>query len=134
MPFRSLFKKKKKKSWQIEKPIPTIEPVTMHENVKKSRRQDQSSAPAEDNIDTKMSKPSRMPSLSIPRIKGKFRIPGLRTAKRLLGGILLIVNFACFLAIAPIQEGIGFFFLLNGFILIDYLWKTRKVRVSDWKG
>jgi len=67
------------------------------------------------------------PTFSMPKLSiGKIRIPLILTLKRILGAVLLIVNLACFFAIAPVQEGIGLFFFMNGFVLLDYLWKTRK--------
>jgi hypothetical protein len=58
----------------------------------------------------------------------KFRIPGLRTSKRIIAGILLLLNF--FISQATLTgpvatQGFAVFFLLNSFILVDYLWKTR---------
>lgn len=68
-----------------------------------------------------------MPSIEIPRLNlGKVRIPGLLGIKRVFAAIMLVVNFACFLAIAPIQDGIGIFFLINSLYLLDYLYKTRR--------
>jgi len=67
------------------------------------------------------------PTVSIPKPNiGKVRIPGLLGLKRVCAAITLIINFACFLAIAPLQEGIGIFFLINSLFLLDYLWKTRR--------
>jgi len=59
----------------------------------------------------------------------KRRIPWLRNAKRILAGGLLFVNFlfSQFLLAATNQAELIFFvFLGNSFIILDYLWKTRR--------
>lgn len=66
----------------------------------------------------------------IPREKKpfKFRVPGLRTGKRIIAGILLVFNFAISqitLTGAPASQPLALFFLLNAFLLADYIWKTR---------
>jgi len=63
-------------------------------------------------------------------IKHKKRIPHLLFFKRLLAGFLLLVNFV-FSQVLLGSVGTGaqpmfVLFLLNSFILIDYLWKTRR--------
>lgn len=68
-------------------------------------------------------KPSRLPSLK------KRHLPIIRTFKRWIAGLLIIINFI----ISQFVLGWGqnaqvftLFFLANAFILIDYLWKTRR--------
>lgn len=59
----------------------------------------------------------------------KIRVPGLRTAKRVLAGLLLIVNFLisqATLMSAPATQPLFFLFFLNALMYLDYLWKTRK--------
>lgn len=66
-----------------------------------------------------------------PRIiyHNKKRVPGLRFFKRLLAGFLLLINFSFsqFLLGSMNTQAQPMFvlFLLNSFILLDYLWKTR---------
>ena len=59
---------------------------------------------------------------------GKYRIRGLRTAKRVIAAVMLIFNFAisqaCLLGAVATQP-LFWFFILNTFIFLDYLWKTR---------
>lgn len=60
----------------------------------------------------------------------KKRIPGFRQIKRLVAAGLLLINFILsqFLLGSLGQQGQPLFvlFLLNSFILADYLWKTRR--------
>ena len=63
------------------------------------------------------------------RKKRKFRIHGLRTAKRVLATVLLVINFfisQATLLSAATSQPLFWLFFLNSFILLDYLWKTRK--------
>jgi len=68
----------------------------------------------------------RLPEIHLPKI----RIPYLLPAKRYLAGILFLLNLV--LALTPLifpipqAEPLTIFFLLNAFILLDYLWKTRR--------
>lgn len=61
--------------------------------------------------------------------KHKKRIPGLLMFKRILAGVLFLINFVLsqFLLASAGEQGFGTFiiFLGNSFILADYLWKTR---------
>jgi hypothetical protein len=72
------------------------------------------------------SQPKAMPTV----IKYKKRIPGLRWFKRILAGFLLLINFAfsqyLLGSIGTQAQPMFLLFLLNSFILIDYLWKTRR--------
>lgn len=65
----------------------------------------------------------------------KFRLPGLRTMKRILAGILLLINFTFsqFLlgSIGNQNQAVFIFFLANSFIIGDYLWKTRGKKKSE---
>ncbi|MCJ7459208.1 MAG: hypothetical protein MUP17_09475 [candidate division Zixibacteria bacterium] len=63
-------------------------------------------------------------------IKHKKRIPGLLWFKRILAGFLLLINFTFSQFMlgslgAPAQP-MFILFLANSFILLDYLWKTRR--------
>jgi hypothetical protein len=62
--------------------------------------------------------------------KHKIRVPGLRWFKRALAGSLLFINFifSQFLLSRMGDQGQSLFilFLLNCFIMADYLWKTRR--------
>lgn len=66
--------------------------------------------------------------LEKPKLR-KFHIPGLRTAKRVLATIMLIINFVisqAALTSAENTQPMFILFLLNSFFLLDYIWKTRK--------
>lgn len=62
--------------------------------------------------------------------KHKLRVPGLLMFKRILAGFLLLLNFVFsqFLLGRVGDQGQAMFiiFLLNSFIMADYLWKTRR--------
>lgn len=62
--------------------------------------------------------------------KHKIRVPGLRAIKRILAVFLLLINFVFsqFLLGRVGDQGQPMFilFLLNSFIMADYLWKTRR--------
>ena len=63
----------------------------------------------------------------------KIRIPFLRTMKRYLAGLLLLLNGLfgiASLTMPTIIRYFGFLFLLNAFILLDYLWKTARRRIK----
>jgi hypothetical protein len=63
-------------------------------------------------------------------IKNKKRIPGLLWFKRIIAGILLLINFSFsqFLlgSLGSTVQPMFIVFLGNSFILLDYLWKTRR--------
>lgn len=63
-------------------------------------------------------------------MKQKKRIPGLLMFKRLLAGFLFLVNFVLsqFLlgSLGEAGQPIFILFLLNAFIMADYIWKTRR--------
>jgi len=63
-------------------------------------------------------------------VKHKKRIPGLKFFKRALAGVLLLINFAFsqFIlgSLGTVAQPMFILFLANSFILLDYLWKTRK--------
>lgn len=69
-----------------------------------------------------------------PKKKRKIQIPGLRKAKRIFGGFLLIMNLGlAMFSINMINAFMTFFFFSNTFIFFDYLWKTRKQPdLEDW--
>lgn len=62
--------------------------------------------------------------------KHKLRVPHLLTFKRILAAFLLLVNFVFsqFLlgSVGTGAQPMFILFLLNSFILVDYLWKTRR--------
>jgi hypothetical protein len=62
--------------------------------------------------------------------KNKKRIPGLLWFKRIIAGILLLINFSFsqFLlgSLGSTVQPMFIVFLGNSFILLDYLWKTRR--------
>lgn len=66
----------------------------------------------------------KLPSISIRKV----RVPGLRTFKRWLAFSLVVLNFiiAELSLTGPGSQPFALFFLANCFLLIDYLWKTRK--------
>jgi hypothetical protein len=63
-------------------------------------------------------------------ISHRLRVPHLLTIKRMLAAFLLLVNFVFsqFLlgSVGTGAQPMFILFLLNSFILIDYLWKTRR--------
>jgi hypothetical protein len=75
-------------------------------------------------------RPGRKNKKQIVVQKHKIRVPGLRWFKRALAGCLLFINFVFsqFLLSRVGDQGQSLFilFLLNSFIMADYLWKTRK--------
>lgn len=59
----------------------------------------------------------------------KIHIPFLRTTKRVMAGLLLIINFIisqATLTSHPDTQPLFWLFLLNSFIILDYIWKTRR--------
>jgi len=94
---------------------------------KKKKKQDPTEATV---VPRSWIKPEAQPKPTPFTIKYKRRIPGLRAIKRILAGILLLINFSFsqFLlgSIGTQAQPMFFLFLLNSFILIDYLWKTRR--------
>ena len=57
-----------------------------------------------------------------------YHWPWIRNFKRILAGFLLMANFVFsqfMIASAGVQT-VAIFFFLNAFILLDYLWKTRR--------
>ena len=63
-------------------------------------------------------------------IKHKRKIPGLRQLNRILAGFLLIINFVFsqFLlgSVGVAAQPVFFIFLGNCYIIIKYLWLSRK--------
>ena len=61
-------------------------------------------------------------------IRKVHRVPWLRNFKRGLAAVLLLLNFVIsqFLMVSQ-GAAIAFLFFGNVFILVDYLWKTRRV-------
>lgn len=74
--------------------------------------------------------PSAMPGKSQVIYRNKKRVPGLLWFKRILAGVLLLINFSFsqFLLGSMGSQAQPMFalFFLNSFILLDYLWKTRR--------
>lgn len=60
----------------------------------------------------------------------KKKVPGLLQIKRVLAGVLLLINFVFsqFLLLAVGSDGFATFliFMGNSFVIADYLWKTRR--------
>jgi len=59
----------------------------------------------------------------------KIHIPFLKTGKRVMAGVLLVVNVIISQATLmsnPDTQPLFWLFLLNSFIILDYLWKTRR--------
>ena len=70
-----------------------------------------------------------MVTVKFPTSHAKIHIPGLRTSKRVLATIMVAFNFfiaQTALMSNPNTQPLAFLFYLNCFILIDYVWKTRK--------
>lgn len=60
----------------------------------------------------------------------KIRIPHLKKMKRILAGILVLINgLFCLIGIYS-SPPLWIFFLANVFILMDYLWKTGSWRIT----
>ena len=73
--------------------------------------------------------PTPTPSLFKETGTQKIRVPGLRMVKRVIAALLLIINFLiaqATLMSAPATQPLYLLFGLNAFILLDYLWKTRR--------
>jgi len=72
----------------------------------------------------------RKKDLDFVKTTSKKRIPGLLFFKRVVAGILLLVNFVLsqFLLGSLGETGQPMFilFLLNSWFLAEYLWKTRR--------
>lgn len=74
----------------------------------------------------------KIPSTSTSYVKEgsrKIRVPGLLMTKRTIAGVLLLFNF--FIAQATLMSAqatqpLYLLFILNAFILLDYIWKTRR--------
>ena len=64
------------------------------------------------------------------RVGRKIQIPGLLGIKRIIAGILFLVHGIFFLMLvrypAPQTDYYAFVILLTAFILLDYLFKTRR--------
>lgn len=59
----------------------------------------------------------------------KIKIPFLKTGKRVVAGLLLVVNVIISQATLmnnPNTQPLFLLFILNSFIILDYLWKTRR--------
>jgi len=73
--------------------------------------------------------PGQMPTLKIEYVN-KYRVPGLLLAKRFIALALMFFNIG--LAVSTMIVGVfqnflmvGFFWV-NAYLLLDYLWKTRR--------
>lgn len=82
------------------------------------------------------SAPTPTSTITKPRLfKEKIRIPFLKTAKRYVAALLLLVNGFLFLMLlgytpSTLTQGMSLLFLGNSFILLDYLWKSSSWRVT----
>lgn len=75
-------------------------------------------------------KPWKKPKM-IHASSTKLKIPGLLGSKRIMAGILLVINFIfgeSALTAGSFGVPVAIMFLANSFILLDYLWKTRTKR------
>jgi len=118
----NLFKKKKDKEEELEIPKEWLEAMTPEErktilselkNKKKAAKS------------VKVTFPKRTTK--------KIRIPVLRTIKRYIAAFLLIINVLFFVSTLPIGQGLlSLLFMLNCFIFLDYLNKTRRKDISEW--
>jgi len=90
--------------------------------VRGSRRAAASAAPVKGQLKVKGNR-----VLVEPKKRKLYRIPWLRTFKRGLAAVLLLMNFAVSQFMLANKELfiMTVFFFGNVFILIDYLWKTR---------
>lgn len=62
-----------------------------------------------------------------PKVKRKIRIPFLRRFKRIIAGFMLIINFLSgIMSLSTNIVPVAILFLPTSFILLDYLWKTRR--------
>lgn len=79
---------------------------------------------------------SRWPQIRRPlfsRPKVKFHIPHFRAVKRWSAAVCVVVNFVIgeLSLTGPGSQPFAVFFLLNSFLLADYLWKTRRPEGGD---
>lgn len=60
-----------------------------------------------------------------------WHIQGFRTAKRVLATILFLFDILFFIgSIGANMVWFQFFFFFTSFILLDYLWKSKKVKIE----
>lgn len=73
----------------------------------------------------------RRPVFSRPKVK--FHIPHFRAVKRWSAAICVVVNFVIgeLSLTGPGSQPFAVFFLLNSFLLADYIWKTRRPEGGD---
>lgn len=93
------------------------------------RKEDQKPPGSWKKPDTQMVQTPKWTSNLPRRPTVKWRIPGFRQFKRLTAGLLMVVNFIIGeLTLTGPRATLIFalFFILNSFLLCDYLWKTRK--------
>ena len=64
----------------------------------------------------------------------KLHVPGLRTGKRVMAGLMLAFNLLlAFSGLAiPNAQVLSFLFFLNSFFLLDYLQKTKREKI-EWE-
>lgn len=74
----------------------------------------------------KTTKAADMVSLELVK-RRKVRVPGLRRFNQVLAGAFIIVNFLISqAALTSATPEVGFLFLVNSYLLIWGLWKSRK--------
>ena len=63
----------------------------------------------------------------------KLRVPGLKTGKRAMAGLMLAFNLLLALSglAIPNAQILSFLFFLNSFYLLDYLQKTKREKI-EW--
>jgi len=69
---------------------------------------------------------SFFPRINVTIEEGKLKLPFLRRAKRILAGMLLLINLTVGLASFGAVPPLAIFLFLNSFLLLDYLYKTKQ--------
>ena len=88
---------------------------------------------SKDVVQVQVEKPKSKFKVSLPRpklvnpFKKKYRIGWMLKSKRVLTGFLFLAYSATFITNYSHPASIVFF--LTAFILLDYLWKTRKSKI-----
>jgi hypothetical protein len=76
--------------------------------------------------DQKVTREWHMPRISAP--SKKIRIPGFRALKRWSAAVCMVLNFVIgeMSLTAPQGQPFAVFFIVNAFLLADYIWKTQR--------
>ena len=101
---------------------------------KKKKRKSRKKADSWEQKEPKKSRLAFLKKIRFPKIRGRtkktkkqYHISRLLSVKRVLAGILLIINVLT--SFLVIDNSAFFFFFFNSIILLDYLWKTRKASI-----